>query len=98
MKRIVLIIGLALLVGATALLAADAVAPVAPRGSTSVSFATAVTITSPAIYPFSIAAGDLNHNGFPDLAVVSRYPADFELNRCLRACISTGRTNLWKSA
>jgi hypothetical protein len=65
MKRTAFITGLALLAGATVLLAGDAGAPGAAQGSTSVSFAKAITINSPAIYPFSIAAGDLNHDGFP---------------------------------
>jgi hypothetical protein len=36
----------------------------------SVSFDKAITIRSPVLYPYSIAAGDLNGNGIPDLAVV----------------------------
>src|SRR5579859_6553845 len=67
MKYTILIIGFGALVGATFLLAGDAVTP---RASTSVSFAK-VTFTSPLLYPSSLAAGDLNHDGFPDLAVVS---------------------------
>ena len=63
-------IGSALLAGATVLLAGDAVAPVALRASTSVSFAKAITVRSPVLYPKSLAAGDLDHDGIPDLAVV----------------------------
>lgn len=51
-----------------------AVAPVAADGFMSVSFARAITFKSPAIYPFSIAAGDLNHDGFPDLGVMGDNP------------------------
>jgi hypothetical protein len=36
----------------------------------SLSFAKAITIKSPVLYPYSIAAGDLTRNGIPDLAVV----------------------------
>jgi hypothetical protein len=71
MKFAVLMIGLALAVGSTVLLAGDAVAPAAPQGSTSVSFAKAITVGSPALYPSSLAAGDLSHDGFPGLAIVS---------------------------
>jgi hypothetical protein len=70
MKRIVLIVGFALVVGATVFLAGDAVVPVAAQGPTDVSFAKAITVKSPVLYPYSIAAGDLTHNGIPDLAVV----------------------------
>jgi hypothetical protein len=41
------------------------------QGSASVSFATAITVISPLLYPSSLAAGDLNHSGIPGLAVVS---------------------------
>jgi len=68
MRRSILIIGLALVVGATVLLAGDAAVP--PHASTSLSFAKATTIKSPVLYPYSLAAGDLTHNGIPDLAVV----------------------------
>jgi hypothetical protein len=66
-----LIVGLALVVGVTVHLAGDAVVPVAAQGPTDVSFAKAITVQSPVLYPYSIAAGDLNHDGIPDLAVVS---------------------------
>jgi hypothetical protein len=36
-----------------------------------VSFAKAITVISPLLYPSSLAAGDLNHSGIPGLAVVS---------------------------
>ncbi len=67
MKQSIVIIGLALAAGATALLAGDAVVP---RGSAAVSFRSVVTANGPVLYPYSIAAGDLTHSGIPDLAVV----------------------------
>ncbi|HXM62177.1 MAG TPA: VCBS repeat-containing protein [Terriglobales bacterium] len=67
MKSVILIVGLALVVGATALLAGDAVVP---QKSAAVSFRSVVTANGPVLYPYSIAAGDLTHNGIPDLAVV----------------------------
>ena len=67
MKRIILTVGLVLVVGATALLAGDAVVP---QKSAAVSFRSVVTANGPVLYPYSIAAGDLTHNGIPDLAVV----------------------------
>jgi hypothetical protein len=70
MKYIMLIAALALLVGATFVLAGNGVAPVTPRATTSVSFAKAITLNSPVLYPKSLAAGDVNHDGIPDLAVV----------------------------
>jgi hypothetical protein len=68
MRRIVLIVALALMVGAAALLARNVVAP---QASTSVSFAKAITLESPLLYPSSLAAGELDHSGIPGLAVVS---------------------------
>ncbi|HXM20584.1 MAG TPA: VCBS repeat-containing protein [Terriglobales bacterium] len=70
MKPILLIIGLGLLVGASILLAGDAVVPVAAQGSASVSFRRVVTSNGPVLYPTSLAAGDINGDGIPDLAVV----------------------------
>jgi hypothetical protein len=67
MKCIVLIIVLGLVVGATALLAGDAVAPRVPAA---VSFRSVVTANGPVLYPYSIAAGDFAHTGIPGLAVV----------------------------
>jgi hypothetical protein len=67
LKYSILIVGLALAVGTTVLLAGDAVAP---QASTEVSFAKAITVKSPVLYPYSIAAGDLTGNGIPDVAVV----------------------------
>src|ERR1700685_484105 len=67
MKSVILIVGLALGVGATALLAGDAVVP---QKSAAVSFRSVVNAKSPGLSPSSIAAGDLTHNGIPDLAVV----------------------------
>jgi hypothetical protein len=71
MKHAILIVGLALVLGATVLLAGDAVAPVTPQTSALVSFAKAINVGSPLLYPSSLAAGDLNHSGIPGLAVVS---------------------------
>jgi hypothetical protein len=71
MKHAILIVGLALVLGATVLLAGDAVAPVTPETSALVSFAKAINVGSPLLYPSSLAAGDLNHSGIPGLAVVS---------------------------
>ena len=71
MKHAILIVGLALVLGATVLLAGDAVAPVTPQTSALVSFAKAINAGSPLLYPSSLAAGDLNHSGIPGLAVVS---------------------------
>ena len=68
MKQSILIIGLALAAGATVLLAGDAVVP--PE-SAAVSFRSVVTANGPVLYPYSIAAGDLNGDSFPDMAVVS---------------------------
>src|ERR1700674_1033455 len=70
MKPILLIIGLGLLVGASILLAGDAVVPVAAQGSASGSFRGGVTSNGPVLYPTSLAAGDINGDGIPDLAVV----------------------------
>jgi len=47
-----------------------AVKTISPAGSR-VSFARAITFPTDVGYPISIAAGDLNRDGFPDLAVVS---------------------------
>jgi len=73
-KPIIFILSLALVASVTALLARDGIGPVTSKGPPSVSFAKAITINSPAIYPFSIAAGDLNHDGFPDLGVMGQNP------------------------
>ena len=71
MKQAILIVGLTFVVGVTALLAGNADVPVAPQSLSSVSFAKAITIPSPLLYPGSLSAGDLTHDGIPDLAVVS---------------------------
>jgi hypothetical protein len=71
MKCIILIFSFALIVGATVLLAGDAFVPAATQASREVSFAKAITIESPLLYPYSMAAGDLVHGGIPGLAVVS---------------------------
>jgi hypothetical protein len=70
MKYAMLVVGLALMVGATILVARDGVktAPQVAQGS--VSFAKAITIGSRVLYPTSLAAGDINGDGIPDLAVV----------------------------
>jgi hypothetical protein len=60
MKCTVPIAVLMLLASPTIYLAGDAVAP---QASTSVSFAKAITVISPLLYPSSLAAGDLNHSG-----------------------------------
>jgi hypothetical protein len=69
MKRSIFIVSFAL--ATTALLVGNAVVPAALQPSTSVSFAKAINVTSPLLYPSSLAAGDLNHSGIPGLAVVS---------------------------
>src|ERR1700690_4030412 len=74
MKRTILIIVLALLVGATVLVARDGTKAALRVAQGSVSFAKAINFKSPAIYPFSIAAGDLNNDGFPDLGVMGQNP------------------------
>lgn len=58
------------LVGAAALRARNSARGLPSRAAGSVSFAKAITLKSPVLYPYSIAAGDLTHNGIPDLAVV----------------------------
>jgi hypothetical protein len=42
-----------------------------PSASTKVSFAKAITRPTPQLFPFGLAAGDLNRDGFPDLAIAS---------------------------
>ena len=72
MKRTFLSIALPLLVGASALLAGSRFRPAAVVGpQPTVSFAKAITSKSPVLYPNGLAAGDLNGDGFPDVAVVS---------------------------
>src|ERR1700674_5786799 len=70
MKYTMFIVGLALLVGATILVARDGVKTAPHVAQFSVSFAKAITIGSRVLYPTSLAAGDINGDGFPDLAVV----------------------------
>ena len=70
MQRGMLIVGLAMLGGATALVVGNAVVRAAPQDVSPVSFAKAITLKSPVLYPYSIAAGDLTDNGIPALAVV----------------------------
>jgi len=71
MKSAILIVGLALLASVTLLLAGHAVAPAATQAPGSVSFREVVTVNGPLLYPSSLAAGDLNHDGFADLALLS---------------------------
>lgn len=71
MKRAILIAGLTLIAGVTVLLAASPARNSAAGPPASVSFAKAITFASPVLYPSSLAAGDLNHDGVPDLAVIS---------------------------
>jgi hypothetical protein len=93
MKRIVLIVGLASLASVTVLLAGDAVAPVAAQGSSSVSFREVVTVNGPLLYPSSLAAGDLNHDGIPDLALVS---AENTANLTYALGKGNGRFGAWR--
>ena len=78
MKLSILILALALVIWTTVLKAGDDVSAHAPQGATAVSFAKAITLKSPVLYPSSIAAGDLNHDGIPDLAVVGVEEATLE--------------------
>jgi hypothetical protein len=72
MKHLFLSIALALLAGASAVLAGDrAVTTPAASPQPCVSFAKAITSHSPVLYPNGLAAGDLNGDGFADVAVVS---------------------------
>jgi hypothetical protein len=69
-KRITLIV--ALLILASALLAGNPAQTAAAQGpQPRVSFAKAITSHSPVLYPNGLAAGDLNGDGFADVAVVS---------------------------
>jgi hypothetical protein len=69
-KRITLIV--ALLILASALLAGNRAQTAAVPGlHQTVSFAKAIISHSPVMYPNSLAAGDLNGDGFADIAVVS---------------------------
>jgi hypothetical protein len=93
MKQSILIIGVALAAGATVLLAGDAVVRPAPQVSTLVSFAKAITVVSPLLYPSWLAAGDLDHSGIPGLAVVSPdngVPLFYALGK------GNGRFRLWR--
>jgi hypothetical protein len=71
MKRIALSVGLALLIVASGLLASNSTRAVQANPQSSVSFGKAITFNSEVLFPTSLAAGDLNGDGFPDLAVVS---------------------------
>ncbi len=70
MKVSILILALTLLIWTTILEAGDEAGTHALQSATAVSFAKALTLKSPVLYPSSMAAGDLNHDGIPDLAVV----------------------------
>ena len=74
MKSTMSVIGLAL-VAATVLVARD-VSNMVPVAQGSVSFAKAINLVSPVLYPTSLAAGDLNGSGFPGLAVVGNEDPD----------------------
>ena len=69
MKRLLVSIVPALLVGASVLLMGNRSQTTAVADP--VSFAKAITSPSPVLYPNGLAAGTLNEDGFPDLAVVS---------------------------
>src|SRR5271167_3657338 len=71
MRRVVLGVGFAVAVGVSALIAgnrAQSVHMVVPQ---TLSFAKAIISPSPVLYPNALAAGDLNGDGFADIAVVS---------------------------
>jgi hypothetical protein len=75
---------LATTVGAIVLLAASFLLPAGGAAgedrspaSTKVSFAKAITRSTPQLFPLGLAAGDLNGDGFPDLAIASC--SDFSL-------------------
>jgi hypothetical protein len=71
MRRAVVLPVMILLLVGTAVLRAGNGAPVVLRHAVgSVSFDKAITVRSPVLYPYSMAAGDLTGNGIPDLAVV----------------------------
>jgi len=65
-----LIVGLSLVVGTSTVVARNGALVVLDHPVGRVSFAKAITIESPVLYPYSIAAGDLTGNGISDLAVV----------------------------
>jgi FG-GAP-like repeat len=67
MKRVVLSVGAVLVAGLSVLLASN---DVAANGTARVSFQT-IKISSPLLYPGTLAAGDLTHDGIPDLAIAS---------------------------
>ena len=70
MKRVVFALISLSLVGASAVLTRGGAHGLTNRPAASVSFAKAITLNSPVLFPYSIAAGDLTHNGIPDLTVV----------------------------
>jgi hypothetical protein len=67
MKCTILIIVLAIAIGATVLLAGEGVARQDPGG---IAFREVVT-SEPLLYPASLSAGELSRDGVPGLAVVS---------------------------
>lgn len=68
MKGLVVVAGLVVSLGAVA--SSPRGQDFAIKAETPVSFAKAITIESPVLYPYSIATGDLNGDDIPDLAVV----------------------------
>jgi hypothetical protein len=71
MKRISTTVGAVVLAGAALVFAGGKAKPNGAPASHSVSFAKAINLKSPLLYPYSLAAGDLNRDGLPDIAVVS---------------------------
>ena len=70
MKTVVFSLILLAVVGTSVVRARNGAHGIPSRPVGSLSFAKAITIKSPVLYPYSLAAGDLTHNGIPDLAVV----------------------------
>ena len=70
MKTVVFSLILLTVVGTSVVRAGNGAHGIPSRPEGSLSFAKAITIKSPVLYPYSLAAGDLTHNGIPDLAVV----------------------------
>jgi VCBS repeat protein/FG-GAP repeat protein len=93
MKRLVLSVGSALLIIASGLLANNSTRAVLADPQTSVSFGKAITFNSEVLFPTSLAAGDLNGDGFPDLAVVSE---DDDQGLAYGFGSGNGRFGLWR--
>jgi|SRR5271156_474949 hypothetical protein len=71
MRRVVLGVGFAVAVGVSALIAGNRAQSVHMVVPPTLSFAKAIISHSPVLYPNALAAGDLNGDGFADIAVVS---------------------------